>query len=303
MKRLSLVFSVFLILASVTALAETKEVKLVFKDLNLKHNDPIPTCTLDDGAVVVSFGMGTNTNDKVPTYAHNSAYKESIHIFEGNDMIFTATGDYKLIYVGLGVPLYMFLLDENDNVFENGQYTSDGSYWQGNIPQSRIRLNSQQSGGAYSKVFTIRYTDGNIESNPTVDGQDIHGDYAIPEGGSVTITFKTSEDFKVYYRLTASNTAGQNTPRRVNEEFTEYTAPIMVSRASKFEYYTVNNGIESEITTVNFTDASGTTGLNEVEAIDSDKAEYYDITGRRVANPIHGFYIRVSDGKATKVLK
>ena len=40
----------------------------------------------------------------------------------------------------------------------------------------------------------------------------------------------------------------------------------------------------------------------DLEAADEAPAEYYTIQGIRVANPEHGLYIRVQNGKATKVI-
>ncbi len=48
--------------------------------------------------------------------------------------------------------------------------------------------------------------------------------------------------------------------------------------------------------------ASKTSGIETVEDSAETDIEYYNLHGFRVANPAHGLYIRVADGKATKVI-
>ncbi|MGM9815523.1 MAG: hypothetical protein ACI304_00510, partial [Lepagella sp.] len=44
-------------------------------------------------------------------------------------------------------------------------------------------------------------------------------------------------------------------------------------------------------------------GVEEIELAEEAKAEYYNLQGVKVANPSNGVYIRVINGKATKVVK
>ena len=56
-------------------------------------------------------------------------------------------------------------------------------------------------------------------------------------------------------------------------------------------------GLESEPKTVSI---STTTGIAAIEA-ENGTAEYFTLQGVRVAEPTNGIYIRVANGKATKV--
>lgn len=91
-------------------------------------------------------------------------------------------------------------------------------------------------------------------------------------------------------------------PARVQyegKEFTRYTEPIKVTESGTFYYFAEVNGVKSEVKNVLISDTTGvediTVGGEEGEAV------YYDMTGRRVANPTAGLYIRVNGSTATKV--
>lgn len=67
-------------------------------------------------------------------------------------------------------------------------------------------------------------------------------------------------------------------------------------------YYLYSNDIVdiNHLITVNAL-IDGSTGINGIESADAD-AEYYDLQGRRVVNPEAGIYVKVSDGKVSKVV-
>ena len=44
-------------------------------------------------------------------------------------------------------------------------------------------------------------------------------------------------------------------------------------------------------------------GVENIEATEEEEIEYYNLQGVKVANPSNGVYIRVINGKATKVVK
>lgn len=69
------------------------------------------------------------------------------------------------------------------------------------------------------------------------------------------------------------------------------------------QFYLVKNGmvdVANQIV-VEFNVSNPTTGVAGVEAIDGN-ARYYDLSGRKIAKPAAGMYIKVLDGKASKVI-
>lgn len=50
------------------------------------------------------------------------------------------------------------------------------------------------------------------------------------------------------------------------------------------------------------TDAETPTGVDSIEAADEGEAEYFNLQGVKVANPEHGIFIKVQNGKAVKVI-
>ncbi|MDE7414290.1 MAG: DUF4960 domain-containing protein [Muribaculaceae bacterium] len=70
---------------------------------------------------------------------------------------------------------------------------------------------------------------------------------------------------------------------------------------------TENNDYHSNLTkltenTINYLASKSTSGVSEVESVSSTAATYYTLQGVKVANPTNGVYIRVVDGKASKIL-
>lgn len=70
---------------------------------------------------------------------------------------------------------------------------------------------------------------------------------------------------------------------------------------------TANNDYHSNLTkltenTINYLAEKATSGIFDVESASTEVEEYYTLQGMKVANPSAGLYIRVADGKATKIL-
>lgn len=72
------------------------------------------------------------------------------------------------------------------------------------------------------------------------------------------------------------------------EGFTEHTAPITLTGSGLLSYYAEMNGHTTPVQTVSVTD--NTTSISEISSM-TDKAEVYDLQGRRVLTPARGLYI------------
>lgn len=133
------------------------------------------------------------------------------------------------------------------------------------------------------------------------DGNQITGTLLFEGEKEITMTH-SSEGARLYYSFVKSSATPMEAPARVQhegKEFTRYTEPIKVTESGTFHYFAEVNGVKSEVKNVLISDTTGvediTVGGEEGEAV------YYDMTGRRVANPTTGLYIRVNGSTATKV--
>lgn len=133
----------------------------------------------------------------------------------------------------------------------------------------------------------------------TVDGTPVTGSTInLQENQEAVIEFTLAEGVEVYYNIT--ETAAEEIAPAAEEEmvFTKYTEPLKISKSSILTYYSVANGVKSEVATLTI---SGTTAITEIIAGEGE-AEYFDLMGRRVENPANGLYIRRAAGKVEKVL-
>lgn len=100
-------------------------------------------------------------------------------------------------------------------------------------------------------------------------------------------------DGKKYMNLNAYNCLTPNA---------DGTTTVMIPNAKTGEHSFVlyENGVFGEPLT--FT-AYIPTDVSTIEAVEGGEAVYFNLQGRRVANPEKGMYIRVVNGKAVKVVK
>ena len=125
------------------------------------------------------------------------------------------------------------------------------------------------------------------------------GSVDLKEGEVAEVSFELAEGVEVYYNLT--ETGIEKAAAEDGLEYTKYTEPIRISKASTLTYYSVVNGVESEKAT--FTVTGGTTAITEINADANAPVEYFNLQGIRVANPENGVFIRRQGNTVTKVVK
>lgn len=119
----------------------------------------------------------------------------------------------------------------------------------------------------------------------------------------MTIHFNIPEGVRVYRRFVATENPTAPAPARVTgedgNEYERHTEAYTVPGYGTLSYFAESQGVRSAVKEVRVSDTTGvediTVGGEEGEAV------YYDMTGRRVANPTAGLYIRVNGSTATKV--
>ena len=136
-----------------------------------------------------------------------------------------------------------------------------------------------------------------------------YGGYDNTSGGLLTITLTTAtEGAQIYYKKTQGpgydpdESSVNKVKTRAGEDFTLYSAPIECggSEQGKLEFYAKTADKQSNTETFQF---SIVTGIDGVDADNDSDARWFNLQGVEVKNPANGIYIRVANGKTTKVIR
>lgn len=262
-------------------------------DVAAGRNDFLPRVVgnmlSEDGAIF--YLMPTNATSTAMIYLQNGQQADGPFDFFNSAKIAIVTGDAQT----LAQPAYSFeelIAMENEAI--NGAavrrrgnkniyvYSSEKEAW-GYVPQANEPKASTDNG---FDVFNLAGT--NYQVYPTVGGT----------GGSYNSTFAIADfEGKVIYEderdpLYSSSTAtnsGSITARKVDEHTVEV-----------YTYYPVPTGAYvAKFVVSDETNAVSDIAVDEAEG----EAVYYNLQGVRVAGePANGIYVKVANGKASKVL-
>ncbi len=177
----------------------------------------------------------------------------------------------------------------------------------GNYTHNTIRYN------AGSTIFSC-YTTGQepiylfkqpvekpMTPDATVDGTSVSNEGTIDlKGSAKTIMFEgLAEGVNIWYKFEpAIAVTAEYTPE---EGFSKYDAAtgISLTQAGTLTYYAEKDGVVGDTHTIT---VEGTaTGISEVEAAAAAATEWFDLSGRRVAAPAKGVYLRKQGAKITKI--
>lgn len=133
------------------------------------------------------------------------------------------------------------------------------------------------------------------------------GEYAVPYiivSGEVTSeNLPEGNEIKVYYSnpLNPNEVSTVETANFTDNKFEITFGSLEYNTDYSTEIYATCGAVTSETITVTFK----LTTVTGVEGIDADAADavYYDLQGRRLANPDKGIYVKVVSGKTLKVVK
>lgn len=136
-----------------------------------------------------------------------------------------------------------------------------------------------------------------------INGMDINENEPITVKDGEGITLPMTDGIEIWYALEETSSASY-APSRIptDKNYKLYDGSALDVKSGKNYNLTyiakdTKTGLESEPKTVSF---STTTGIAAIEA-ENGTAEYFTLQGVRVAAPTNGIYIRVANGKATKV--
>lgn len=149
------------------------------------------------------------------------------------------------------------------------------------------------------QLYVLEYKE--IPANlPEVELTSVNSDVEGRLIVTLTAPAGSPEETEIWYKVTEPATEEQTMERAQTNAngYTLYTAPFEVVKGSEVEYYSSVNGRTSDPKTEVVEQA--TTGVENIE-VEAAQAEYYNLQGVRVTNPAAGIFIRVLNGKATKV--
>lgn len=164
--------------------------------------------------------------------------------------------------------------------------------------------NSNANNDAYNKVqiYVAQPAAEVVVPNMVVDGEE-NAEPVIVFHEGMTIHFNIPEGVRVYRRFVATEEPATPAPARVTgedgNEYERHTEAYTVPGYGTLSYFAESQGVRSAVKEVRVSD---TTGVEDI-TVGGEEGEdvYYDMTGRRVANPTSGLYIRVNGSTATKV--
>lgn len=154
----------------------------------------------------------------------------------------------------------------------------------------------------------VTFTTNSHPVAPTlqIGGKDINENEPITVKDGEVVTLPMTDGIEIWYALeeTSSAAAASYAPSRIptDKDYTLYDGSAFDIQSGKNYNLTyiakdTKTGMESEPKTVSI---STTTGIAAIET-ENGTAEYFTLQGVRVAEPTNGIYIRVANGKATKV--
>ena len=140
-----------------------------------------------------------------------------------------------------------------------------------------------------------------------VVGGKMDGNFINSEG-VVTIKFKPVDGIHVYYKTTLKNEPAKARDCAHPDGHADFTKHDGVEEIElnathdTFSVFACNPETDQHSDVVTYK-VGVATGVNEIEAADAADTLYFDLNGFRVVNPEKGTYIRITKGKAEKVVK
>lgn len=125
---------------------------------------------------------------------------------------------------------------------------------------------------------------------------------------TVTLTISNGVIGDIYYKFEEEASPSIPDPESDRaqvpaEGYTKYDVPFTVENAGTLSYYAEGlNAATSEVKTESITNDQLTTGVENIIINAEAAAEYFDLQGRRVANPTNGLYLRRTGNTVTKVI-
>lgn len=166
------------------------------------------------------------------------------------------------------------------------------------------KVGTAMSSASTVKAPVVHITGGNVYYS--LEGEWYWG----TEDESHKLSFANETDgAQIYYTMTSATPSSANVRAMANSATgTLYSKPFKKSDldGKKITFWAEKDGQKSAVETLNFNIKTGIEDIDveNAEAIEEEgDARYFNLQGLEVKNPGEGIYIRVANGKATKILK
>ena len=166
------------------------------------------------------------------------------------------------------------------------------------------KVGAQITSASTVKAPVVHITGGNVYYSP--DGEWYWG--TEDENNELSFANETAEA-QIYYTMTSATPSSANVRAMANSATgTLYSTPFKKRDldGKKITFWAEKDGQKSAVETLNFNIKTGIEDIDveNAEAIEEEgDARYFNLQGLEVKNPGEGIYIRVANGKATKILK
>lgn len=176
----------------------------------------------------------------------------------------------------------------NVNISDSEGNNLDGYTWTGNSPITQFSLLTLDK--FILTGIDVTYAHDEIESP-----------YIFEKDGKVAISHSKT-DHKIFYRVVNKKANAANRAPSAGETYNEYTTPLTVKSGDiVYAYAQHPHGMMSD-NAVFDVDTYILTEVDGIEDAVEEDVEWFTLDGVRVAEPVKGMYIRVSNGKAQKIM-
>lgn len=271
-----------------------------FEGADVEFSSDMSTVNWKDDASVIEFTFTKAFNDDGSeagyTIGNNGTYLSGVA--SSNELIYSETSMPATIAIDENSKDATITLTSGYMILYNNNSTASG----GQVFRNYKVSNAGNSKYAKVQIYVAQPAAEVVVPNMVVDGEE-NAEPVIVFHEGMTIHFNIPEGVRVYRRFVATEEPATPAPARVTgedgNEYERHTEAYTVPGYGTLSYFAESQGVRSAVKEVRVSD---TTGVEDI-TVGGEEGEdvYYDITGRRVANPTTGLYIRVNGSTATKV--
>lgn len=264
---------------------------------------------------VINISFTQTEKSSGTTYYPFINSNKSITMYEGSSFTISSKEGYAISKIEFNVAI-----TENLDS-DKGIISSDGKTWTASEIESSSVTFSKKGSDTWkgtTAISTIAVYYEKLPETPVMPG--LHPDCAdklsgntISGEGSLTIKFATVENHVNLYYKFIENTVEPELAALANaadphDGYNLYDKENGLTLTTKdngktLEVFACDSNTEKHSDSVQYTISMITTGVAEIEAAGAGEVRWFDMQGREVkGQPEKGIYVRVANGKASKVI-
>ncbi len=281
-------------------------------------NDNLEGWTCEGAAMEVKNGEGPTVADFVPTCKYFDHWSGGAWNSTMTQTVNVAAGEYRLAVLARGsVPANEYRLFAGNateqyasvdlttcgsagQAFGNGWNVYYVDFQAGGDLTIGVKIDMPAGGWVSCTGFSlVKIADATLAAGTVTFSADADGTFTgvftdVPEGA------------RTYYAIeeAAAEPEQLRAPAADAYQLVEDGTVTGVKAGSTFYYYSERNGIKSAVTTVEVI-GQGSAVIDALDTATAGESTYYNLNGVRVnpANLAPGVYVKIADGKATKVIR